>query len=208
MVAESDAFVLDSGEYQNLCSRVAVTFDLSARLPGQVFKKDGGDSLFCEFDSVLAPELWPALCELARWHGDSCVDLLVLEPSCEAFYFPEYRMYPALSLSVDADEDDYWTAVGYEPNGEILGSIAKSAEIIAVSGRSGKWGCWGERSDEVAVFQGFPDSRARNEWWTRYGPFMEVADALQTYVYPAPARRTVSKEYATKLTANYCPSWV
>ncbi|WP_084792085.1 hypothetical protein [Actinopolyspora mortivallis] len=202
-MVDAGSIAADREEYKSVYSCVSAVFNLDLRLPNQVFKKNQGDSLFSEFDGVLAPELWPALCELARWNGDSHVEMLVLEPSCEGFYFPEYRMYPALSLSVNADEEDYWELIGYEPNGEILGSLAKSAEVVAISGRSGKWGCWGERNDEVAVFQGFQESSMRNEWWTRYGPFMEVADALKTYVYPAPAKRAVSEEYAQTLMANY-----
>jgi hypothetical protein len=117
--------------------------DLDARLPNQVFVEGADDSLFCEFDAVLAPDFWPALCAMARWHGDARVELLVLEPA--------WGRYPAVSLSVDADVDDYWAGIGYEPNGDIMGSIAISANVIAVTGPSGTWGWWGERDPEVAV---------------------------------------------------------
>jgi hypothetical protein len=92
-----------------------VTFDLDARLPDQVFRARAGDWLFCEFGVVLAPDLWPALCMMARWHGDERIELLVLEPDCDDFYLPKGLGYPARSLSVEAGEDDYWAAIGFEP---------------------------------------------------------------------------------------------
>ncbi|MFI6526636.1 hypothetical protein [Streptomyces uncialis] len=119
--------------------------------------------MFCEFDVVLAPEFWPALCEMARWHGDDHVELLVLEPDCADFYVPEGLGYPVVSLSVVAGEDDYWAAIGFEPDGDALGSIAISANVVALTGASAKWGCWGEREPEVAVFRGFPDATVQSE---------------------------------------------
>lgn len=190
-------------EYLDVRARGATTFDLAARFPDQVFRRNLGESLFCEFDAVLTPEFWPALSEMARWHGDDHVEVLVLEPDCDSFYLPECRIYPAVSLPVDAGPDGYWAAIGYEPEGEALGSIAISAQVIAMTGASGRWGCWGERDPEIAVFQGFPDAATKNSWRERFGPFAEVAGALQTYLPLTFANRTVPDEYAETLTANY-----
>lgn len=190
-------------EYLDVRARGATTFDLAARFPDQVFRRDLGESLFCEFDAVLTPEFWPALSEMARWHGDDHVEVLVLEPDCDSFYLPECQIYPAVSLPVDAGPDGYWAAIGYEPEGDALGSIAISAQVIAMTGASGRWGCWGERDPEIAVFQGFPDAAAKNSWRERFGPFAEVAGALQTYLPLTFANRTVPDEYAETLTANY-----
>ncbi|MET9260618.1 hypothetical protein [Amycolatopsis sp. NPDC004079] len=54
-------------------------------------------------------------------------------------------------MSAHADEDDYWTAIGHGSDDDFLDSIAVSADVIAVTGPSGKWGCWGERGTEVAL---------------------------------------------------------
>lgn len=202
-MAEAGSIVIDRNSYLDVRCRGAATFDLDARLPDQVFKEDAEDSLFCEFDAVLTPEFWPALRTMARWHGDRHVELLVLEPDCDGFYLPEYRMYPALSLSVEADMDDYWAAIGHEPDGDIMGSIAISANVIAVTGPSGRWGCWGERDPEVAVFRGFPNVVARNKWRAQFGPFLEVSGALESYLPLTFAGRTVPDKYAATLTANY-----
>ena len=195
--------MVDRKGYLDIRTHGKDTFHLNARLPGQVFKEDLGDSLFCEFDAVLTPEFWLPLREMARWHGDGHVEMLVLQPDCDTFYVPEYRTYPALSLSIEADVDDYWAAIGHEPDGDIMGSFAISANVIAVTGPSGRWGCWGERGPEVAVFQGFPSVAARNEWRTQFGPFLEVSGALESYLPLAFAGRAVPDAYAATLTANY-----
>ncbi|MDI6413518.1 hypothetical protein [Streptomyces albus] len=197
--------VADGQGYREVRSHASATFDLDARLPGKVFRESHEDSLFCEFDVVLAPEFWPAISAMARWHGDSRVELLVLEPDCETFYLADYGMYPAVSLPVEAGEDEYWDAVGHEPDGDIMGSLAISANVIALTGPSGKWGCWGERDPEVAVFQGFPDVATRDDWRSRFGPFLDAAGALESYLPLTFADREVPQEYAATLTANYGP---
>lgn len=204
-MAEDNWIVADREAYLAVRSSIASTFDLDARLPEQVFWRNDKDSLFCEFDVVLTPEFWPALREMARWHGDTSVDLMVLEPDHETFYLSDYRMYPAVSLPVEADEDAYWAAIGHEPDGDVMGSLAISANVIALTGPSGKWGCWGERDPEVAVFQGFPDTATRKNWRARFGPFLDVAGALESYLPLTFADWTVPQEYARTLHANYGP---
>ncbi|WP_461026398.1 hypothetical protein [Streptomyces sparsus] len=193
----------DRDEYLAIRSRSAATFDLDARFPDQVFRERAGVSLFCEFDVILAPEIWPALCAMAGWHGDDRIELLVLEPKCEDFYVPEGLGCPAVSLPVEASEDDYWAAIGFESGGDALGSISISANVVALTGKSAKWGCWGERDTEVAVFEGFPDTAARSEWCARFGPFLDVSGTLESYLPMAFGGRPVPAAFAADLTANY-----
>jgi hypothetical protein len=186
-------------------STIAKVFDLDARLPGQVFADDLGDALFCEFDVLLAPDLWPAMQTMARWHGDEQIDLLVPAPDTDEFYQREHGMYPAASLPVDGDEDDYWDAVGFDSTPDIMSSIHFSAEVVAITGKSGKWGVWGERGPEVAVFRGFPDAASREEWRKSYGPFLDASEALQSYISRAFRDRIVPADYAAALLENYRP---
>jgi hypothetical protein len=197
--------VIDRSGYLDARSRNAVTFDLDARLPDQVFRDRAGDWLFCEFGVVLARELWPALCTMARWHGDEHIEVLVLEPDCDDYHLSDGLGYPARSLSVEASGDDYWAAIGFEPDGDALDSIAISASVVALTGASGKWGCWGERDPDVAVFQGFPDAATRSEWCERFGPFEDVSGALESYLWMAAGGHPVPDSYAAALSANYGP---
>ena len=195
--------VVDRNEYISLRTHAASVFHLDSRFPAQVFKEDASDSLFCEFDAVLTPDFWPTFCAMARWHGDQCIELLVLEPDCDSCYLPKYQMYPAVSLSIEAGVDDYWAAIGYEPPEDPYGSLAITANVIAVAGASGKWGCWGERESEVAVLRGFPDALSRSEWRAQFGPFLEVSDALESYFPWTFTGRDAPDGYVAALTANY-----
>ena len=106
-------------------------------------------------------ELWGRVFGLlsaaGRVHGDDRIDFLVLEPDAETYYREGYGIYPAISLPVDSSEDDYWNSVSYEPDGDPTGALVFSARVFAVSGPSGKWGCWGELGVEVVAVQGIPD---------------------------------------------------
>lgn len=106
-----------------LTHRSATTFDLDARFPARVFGDCAADSLFCEFDAVLAPEMWPALRMMAEWHGDEHIELLVIEPGCDDFCLPAGPGYPARALPVGSREDGYWAAIGFEPDGDAPGPI-------------------------------------------------------------------------------------
>ncbi|GAA1117721.1 hypothetical protein [Kitasatospora arboriphila] len=188
-------------EYRDIGARAAAVFDTAARLPGQVFAAPPGEVLFCEFDAVLTEEFWPALRDMARWHGDDRVDLLVLEQDGG---LPGCGRYPAVSLPVGACAEDYWAAIGFDPaDGDALGSIAISADVVAVTGPSGRWGCWGERDPEVAVFRGFPSPAVRDAWRAEHGPFLEVSGALASYLPPTFGRSGVPQWYAAELTARY-----
>lgn len=168
-------------------------FYFDVRLPGQVFRSSPEGARFCSFDAVLTPEFWPALVALARFHGDEAVELSVVEPAPVA-----------VSLPVDATSADWWAVVGWASEGGFAESIAVSAQVIAVTGPSGKWGCWGERDPEVAIFCGVPGA----EWCSRFGPFFDVSGALTSILPLTFADRVVPEAYAAELTANYgLPSW-
>ncbi|CAM3101480.1 hypothetical protein [Stackebrandtia soli] len=197
-------------EYLAVRSRCARVFDLDARFPDQVFRRPAGDSLFCEFDVLLTPELWPALCAMARWHGDDQIDLMVLEPDLDG-YLAEGLGYPVRSLSADASEDDYWDAVGFTSTtaDDFSWSFTVSAIVVAITGASAKWGCWADRDPELAVFQGFLDAPTRSEWYDRFGPFLDVSGALEVYHPTAIVGRTVPESFVGPMAANYglSPKW-
>ncbi|MGW3914392.1 hypothetical protein ACWEBX_23125 [Streptomyces sp. NPDC005070] len=183
-------------ESSDVRAHCASVFDLDARLPEMVFRKNRGDTLFCEFGVLLTPDLWPALCAMAQWHGDRHVELLVLESGNGT------SLTHALSLSAEASGDDYWDAVGFTPDGDALDSITIMANVVAVTGSSGMWGCWGERDPEVAVFQGFPNASARDAWRAEFGPFLRVDDALDSYLSQV-FRGAVPDWYAAAMATHY-----
>ncbi|MFI5532156.1 hypothetical protein ACIA8O_26845 [Kitasatospora sp. NPDC051853] len=176
-------------------AHAAAVFDLDARLPAQVFRELADEAVFCEFDLLLTPDAWPALAALARLHGDRRIDLLVVEADGIAG--------PVRSLSVEATPDDYWAEVGFDSGREPLESITIAARTVALTGPSGRWGCWGERDPEVTVVRGFPDETARRDWRLRYGPCVDVVGALASWLPQVFRDRAVPDAYAAELTVNY-----
>ncbi|GHF70512.1 hypothetical protein GCM10010218_59700 [Streptomyces mashuensis] len=176
-------------------AHAAAVFDLDARLPAGVFRKLADEAVFFEFDLLLTPDAWPALTALARLHGDRQIDLLVVEA--------EGIAGPALSLSVEATPGDYWAEVGFDPGGEALDSVTIAAKTVALTGPSGRWGCWGERGPELAVVRGFPDEVARQHWLVRYGPFVDAAHVLAFWLPQLFPNRRVPDAYAAELAAHY-----
>ena len=189
-------------EFEEIRRTVATTFDLGARLPGMVFLAPSKFTLFCEYEALFAADFWPALTELAAVHGDPVIDLLVIEPNAASYYIPEYRIYPAFSLPVESNEDRYWDALNEEPGGDITGAVIHSANVVALSGASTRWGIWGDRHLGVAAVQGAPIADDAGSWREKYGPFLAVEDALVHYVAPNFGGQ-VPEVLAEELAANF-----
>jgi hypothetical protein len=167
-----------------------------------VFRKPAGSTLFCQFEAVLGAAFWPALSALAQLHADEWIHLLVLDPDGSSYYVPEYGMYPAALMAVTISADEYWETITEEPSGDVTGAIIFSSEIIALTGSSGKWGCWGERSFGVAAIRGAPNSDESSGWREKYGPFLEIGDALSQYIAPN-FRAGIPEDTSSALMANY-----
>lgn len=194
----------DREQFLRIQDQSKAVVNINARLPDQVFKGGVAAPLFVEFDLILTPGFWSSFRQIARWHGDSQVDILVVQPDCEDFYYPRYRSYPAISVPVDVEIDDYWTELGHEPYGEIMGSIPISANVVTVTGPSRKWACWGERDPELAIFVGFPDAASRKEWRSnKQGLFMESFDEVLECLSLAFRGEVVPDHYAAAFRDNY-----
>ncbi|MGE9696104.1 hypothetical protein [Streptomyces sp. NRRL F-5630] len=176
-------------------AHAAATFDIDSRLPAQVFRELADEAVVFEFDLLLTPDAWPALAAMARLHGDRQVDLLVIEGA--------YVSGRALSFSIEATPDDYWAEVGFDSGREALESITIAAQTVALTGSSGRWGIWAERDPEIAVVRGFPEATARREWISHYGPCVDIADAMASWMRLAFRDARVPDEYAARLVANY-----
>ncbi|WP_326835142.1 hypothetical protein VSH64_09485 [Amycolatopsis rhabdoformis] len=203
-MSNSYSAVADYGEYREFCDRVNEVFDISSRLPRQVFRRIRTESLFGPYDDVIDPEFWPVIANLAKLHGDDKVFLLVVDPDPREYYLRETGLYPAVSFSLTASEEDYWEAVGFDSVGDVKPSIALSSEVIALTGESGRWGCWAERSPEVAVYRGdLSGIKGNDELAKRFGPFRSVVDSLSIDISRSFRSDSAPGWYSEELTANY-----
>jgi hypothetical protein len=205
-MVERSRLVADRDGYEEVRTCVASAFNLEARLPDMVFRNPAKSTLFCEFEAVLGADFWPALCALAELHGDEQIQFLVLDPDGDSYYVPEYSMYPAASIALTSSADEYWKAISEQPSGDVTGAIVFSAEVIAFTGVSGKWGGWGERSLGVAAIQGMPDVGLSGTWREKYGPFLAANDALHQYIAPNFGGLAIPGEFVSDLTTNYAPN--
>ena len=135
--------VVDEREFDVIRKHVDRTFYLSRQLPDMVFRHLVGPTFFCEYEVVLGGGFWPALVSLARLHDDESINLFTVDPDPVRYYFREYGDYACFSLRISASREDYWGAVAESPSGDPTGAIAFTADMIAITGWSGDWGCWG-----------------------------------------------------------------
>ncbi|MFI5612621.1 hypothetical protein [Amycolatopsis sp. NPDC051903] len=171
--------ITDETEYLTVRARAAAVFHLDARLPAQLFTAgDAQGSLVGDVSAFWDPDFWPAFQALACYHGDRTVDFLLVDgPAC--VHLRDRGEYPALSMPVGASVDEYWDAVGFDSRG-FSDAYVFLAETVAVVGPSGRWGCWGERDHELAVYLGFPNAAARERWREEHKPFF-AEDSVAEY---------------------------
>jgi hypothetical protein len=194
--------VIDEDAFETLRARVDSTFYISRRLPDMVFQRVARPTLFCEYEAVLGAGFWPALANLASLHGDDTVDVLTLDPDPVTYYRQEYGYYASFSLRTRASPGEYWDAIADVPSGDQAGAIVYTANVVAVTGPSASWGCWGERGLGIAVFQ----SHLKHEmdvWSERFGPFLTVEGAVESYVAPNFGPAGVPPELSAALLEKY-----
>lgn len=197
-----NGFTRGRDDFEAVREGVSRVFHLKRRFPEMVFRKPSSRILFCEYGAALSPELWPAFQCLARLHGDDRINLLVVEPDFQSHYLEKHGVYPGISLSVESSEDEYWNIIGHEPESGLGGAIYISADVIAITGTSGAWGCWGERNDEILAVQGISENISDEAWCDKFGPFFGASEALEKYVSPA-FHWNVKEWYSSSLISNY-----
>lgn len=191
--------VSDREEYERIRALVGSVFALDSRLPDMVFRKPGPNTLFAEFEVAMSGAFWPVIRDIARAHGDELVHILVLDPDAEHYYLKHYGKYEAATIRIDASEGDYWGLISEEPDGDPTGAIVFSANVVALVGDSGKWGCWGEKGLEVMAIQGLPEKGDSD----RRIPLLAAQDAINTFVAMSYWRSSVPPQMASALMTNY-----
>ncbi|MDP9903112.1 hypothetical protein [Arthrobacter bambusae] len=106
----------------------------------------------------------PVLQALVEAHNDTSVSLAVLDPA-PAYYRDNYGSYPVFTLPGVTIDDNYWDAVTFEPGGDPTGSVAYTANVVALVGSSERWAVWAERSWDMALVL----SQHTNGAWTSAG---------------------------------------
>ncbi|MGF6883089.1 hypothetical protein ABIA39_002030 [Nocardia sp. GAS34] len=143
-----------------------VCFNVESRFPDPVFRIEASRTVFIEYEVGDSPRFSQDLSDLARIHGDTHVDCLVLDPGRGSINVPEgCGVYPAFSMDVSASEDEvdavYTESVpGDDESIWLMGDLSN---VIAYSGRSAMWGCWGQRNLGIMAIRG-ADTSAFQGW--------------------------------------------
>lgn len=171
--------------------------DLDSRLPDLPFRAVEGEIRIAEYDYVLSPEFVPVLVGLMDQHNDDWVTLAVVDPTPQ-YYVAHYQQYPAVRLERSTLAEQYWDAISYEPAGDPTGAIAHTANVLAVTGSSGRWAVWGERKWDLLLVHTVAPA---NAWAAKTLPFTRPDDALRNFTF-AYSGQTLDSPEAIRFLAN------
>ena len=176
-----DAFYPEAEEdYASIRAKIAEFVRLEDRYPAWPFRAPSGHADFCEYSDAIEGDFDFVLQALTAHYGDTSVNLAVLEPSPQLYYCTHFGRYPAFTLATH-ELPRYWEAVSFEPTGDPTGAVIFTADVVAISGDTGRWAVWEERQWNLSIVL----SDEPNGLWTR-GPvtFSEIEDALSWYIEP------------------------
>ncbi len=165
-------------------------FELSARLPDQVFKKvDDLTFAFADAAILTAPEGWDLIKRCTLYFGDEDIYGLVLDNLAHAKESP-----PTLCLPSGSTRELFINWLDHEVGAGKI-PLYIDARTVALTGSSGAWGLWIEQDRELAILG---TSRAVSSGQTEFAPdalswlpVSQVADLLEPAFYPDPVPGTL-----------------
>jgi hypothetical protein len=174
-------------------------FDLSARLPDQVFREPADlGFVFADAALLTATEGWQVLRACARQFADDEIRAVVVEDLSGT----TRSTTPALTIEPERPRELLinWLA---QTDVESDSPLYVDARVIAFAGSSGKWGIWLDQDRELAIlgapFDSLKAIAASTEPAFSWLPVGEVADLLAPSFYPDP----VSPELIERLERAY-----
>ena len=165
------------------------------RFPRWPFKAPSGHVDVCQFSLAIEGPFGPVLQALARTYGDRTVSLAVFDPT-PAYYRENYGSYPGLTSPASLiSERIYYDATTYEPNGDPTGAVAFTANVVGITGTSGRWAVWAERGWDLAILL---SDRPGGAWLSEGVDFVPLEKALNDFTEPdfnAPLPPGVREEF-------------
>lgn len=189
--------VVDEPAFRRIEQTVAGAVHTDRMVPDQVFRHPPSRTQFLDFAWMLDPQFWSLLVELATAHGDDEVAVLVLDPTPE-YYRRSYGSYPAFTVPVDATGDEYIRALLEEPGDDVTGALSYTAMVMAVTGPSGRWACWGDRAFDLGLVQA---DTAPTRWLAE--PGLTDLAGIQSLVALNFAGHAIPEDFLARLQTNY-----
>jgi hypothetical protein len=187
-------------EFATCWARVTSVVDPSSRLPQSPFVAPGVTDI-AQYERLLGTDFVPVLDALAELHGDDDITLVTVEPD-PAYYREHYSHFPALRVQRSALAECFWEGLAFEPLGDPTGSVAYTADVVAVAGSTGAWAVWGQRDWDLVLVH----SAAASRPWLDVGvPFASAREALRDFTTPSRGGAPVPDGEAATFAANLKP---
>ncbi|MCP2180059.1 hypothetical protein LY12_001321 [Prauserella alba] len=175
-----DFYPADLASYQQIFEGVERALDVEIRLPQWPFRAASGNVDICQFYLAIEGRFGPVLQALADAHHDESVSVCVFEPTAD-YYRENYGSYPAFTLPREKLTRNYWGAVSHEPGGDPTGALTYTANVVGITGSTGAWAVWAERSWDLAVMV----SQIKDGCWRSVGvEFVHPEVALADFTEP------------------------
>lgn len=123
------------------CSTI---FDISRRLPKQVFRRDLHNYYAIEHGYVLRPEFGKFLHQIADKYHDASVNYMSLEPDPVEYYFNRCGFYGLASFNPANLEKNYLSVMSR--GGAADSFKARGGDVAAIWGSSLNWGIFCDRN--------------------------------------------------------------
>jgi hypothetical protein len=194
---ETSAPLLTPAEYELLLVEAKQVIELDATFPDWVFKRHGGSLRFTD----RIDHGWFTLRDFAELHGDDSISLVVLDPiDHESITGPDLRM--AFTLPTSSSRDEYYRALNFSPDQNLISDIQTLAARLAAFGPSKRWAFVSER-DIGAWWSELPlDDPRLKEFERRRRPWAYTADEALGW-WGMAFRGGVPEETSKRFQQNY-----
>jgi hypothetical protein len=176
----AEIYPSDATTFARILGGVEKALQADLRLPAWPFRASTGNADICQFSLAIEGPFGAVLQALVDAHGDASVSLVALDPTPD-YYRDNYGSYPAFTMSSQNLVQNYWKAVSYEPGGDPTGSLAYTANVVGITGSTGAWAVWAERSWDLAIVL---SQRAGGDWTSVGVSFVRAEAALADFTEP------------------------
>lgn len=154
----NDIDYLSLTEYEAHSEFLQSVFNCQRRLPENVFRAKMAHHCFFEFDSMMAPDCWVLLSELANRYENDAIVVTVLDPDPVKYFHEAFGHSSAFKISGEATEDDYFAHLSHEPPRSPADAVLYNSRIVSwVPFEESSWAIWGERETGIAVLGALND---------------------------------------------------
>jgi hypothetical protein len=138
-------------------------FFIDHRLPGQIFRNPSRTFLYFEFARAFDDGAWRLFARVANEFRDSAIVCRAIEPDADDYYRTPFAETAQFSFEASEGPDRYIARMHTWPPQSTPDAIAYNCEVVAWTGTSAQWACWGERASGLCVLQVQPNERLCKE---------------------------------------------